>query len=112
MPDDNTTTLSPAQLEQRAQANVRHGARSEGRIRAVARTQKRRFLRQNGLRAGDVEGLGLAYLDLWARAQAKVELMDRWSEENGWLDDESIARVAIQAQDLQAERGRNGDDGP
>lgn len=65
---------------------VKSGERSETRIRPVARTQKRRLLRQIGLAASDLDGIGRAYLDNWARAQAKVELMDRFFLANGFLD--------------------------
>ena len=66
---------------------ILHGARSEPTVRRVATVQKRRLLRQVGLRASDLNGTGLSYLDLWARAQAKVELMDSWAAEHGWLTD-------------------------
>lgn len=46
------------------------------------------MLRLCGLRAGDLDGVALAYLDSWARAQAKVEMMDNWTAlHEGWLDD-------------------------
>ena len=66
--------------------SVKHGHDSEARIKPVARTQKRRLLRQIGLAASDLDGIGRALLDNWARAQAKVELLDRWFEANGFLD--------------------------
>jgi len=65
-----------------------HGARSEPTVRRVATVQKRRLLRQIGLRARDLDGIGQGYLDLWARAQSKVELMDAWSAEHGFITDE------------------------
>ena len=77
-----TTRLSPVH------PNVTHGARSEALVRSTATAQKRRLLRQVGLRVSDLDGIGLAYLDAWARAQAKVELMDAWSAEHGWLTPE------------------------
>jgi hypothetical protein len=64
-----------------------HGAHSPARIAPVARAQRRRFLRQTGLRASDLEGLGLALLDNWARAQAKVVLLDAHFAEVGFLDE-------------------------
>lgn len=64
---------------------VLHGARSEQHVKRTATVQKRRLLRQIGLRAADLNGIGLGYLDTWARAQAKIELMDAWSNEHGWL---------------------------
>jgi hypothetical protein len=80
--------LSPAELGQR-RANARalstHGARSEARIRPAARTQKARLLRQIGLAASDLDGVGRALLDNWARAQAKVELLDRYFAARGFL---------------------------
>jgi len=65
---------------------VRHGVQSESRIRPVARSQKRRLLRQIGLSSSDLDGVGRALLDNWARAQAKVELCDRHFEIRGFLD--------------------------
>ncbi len=63
-----------------------HGARSATRIRPAARTQKRRLLRQIGLSSSDLDGIGKALLDNWARAQAKVDLLDRHFESVGFLD--------------------------
>ena len=70
--------------------NVTHGARSESLVRYVGTVQKRRLLRQVGLRTSDLDGVGIAYLDAWARAQSKVELMDAWSAEHGWLTPEGV----------------------
>lgn len=67
---------------------ILHGARSEPTVRRTATVQKRRLLRQIGLRAADLNGIGQGYLDTWARAQAKVELMDAWSNEHGWLSED------------------------
>ena len=64
---------------------VRHGARSELVVKRIATSQKRRLLRQIGLRAGDLDGIGLGLLDNWARAQSKVELYDAWASEHGFL---------------------------
>lgn len=67
----------------------KHLAHSEPTVRRVATVQKRRLLRQIGLRQTDLDRLGAAYLDGWARAQAKVELMDAYADERGgWLDGE------------------------
>jgi hypothetical protein len=68
------------------QLAVTHGAHSEAQIAPVARAQKRRLLRQIGLRASDLGGIGKALLDNWARAQSKVELLDRHFAECGFLD--------------------------
>jgi hypothetical protein len=65
---------------------VKSGAQSVNRIRPVARSQKRRLLRQIGLASSDLDGVGRALLDNWARAQAKVELCDRHFQQHGFLD--------------------------
>lgn len=64
-----------------------HGGYSERTLRPVATTQKRRLLRQIGLRAGDLDGVALGLLDGYARAQSKVELYDRWAAEHGYLNE-------------------------
>lgn len=70
-----------------------HGARSEPSVKRQATTVKRRILRQIGLSAADLSGLGLARLEGYCRAQAKVELMDAWAATNldGWLDKQGNA---------------------
>jgi hypothetical protein len=77
-------------------AAVRHGATSERQIRPAAKAQRRRFLRQNGLRAGDLDGIGRGLLDNWARAQAKVELLDAYFERHGFLDARGKPRGGVQ----------------
>jgi len=71
-----------------------HGGHSPAQIVHVARTQKRRWLRQAGVRAGDLDGVAQALLDNWARAQAKVELLDRYFAEAGFLDEHGEPRPA------------------
>lgn len=44
-------------------------------------------MRQVGLRASELGGLGRAHLDAWARAYAKVRQMDEWVAQHGWLDE-------------------------
>jgi hypothetical protein len=95
-----TSTRRSADLQERGttagHANARpgnsnavsHGAHSERRVKPLATVQKRRFLRQNGLRKADVDGVGLALLDAWARAQAKVELLDAFFADRGIVDPE------------------------
>ena len=72
---------------------VLHGARSEPTVKRAATTVKRRLLRRIGLSASDLNGVGQSYLDLFARAMAKVELMDQWQADRGggWLNDEGAA---------------------
>ena len=72
-----------------------HGAHSERVVKKVATVQKRRMLRQIGLRQADLAGIGLAFLDSWARAQAKVELMDADYERRGFLDRRGKPRASV-----------------
>jgi hypothetical protein len=67
---------------------LHHGARSTAVVARHARNEKRRFLRQTGLRIADLDGIALGYLDGWARAAAKVRLMDAWIQEHGLLDED------------------------
>ncbi|MGD0167100.1 MAG: hypothetical protein ABSC51_07420 [Gaiellaceae bacterium] len=55
---------------------VKHGARSPRLIKARARAHRRRFLRQAGLRASDLDPITLAYLEGWARSLAKIDAYD------------------------------------
>jgi hypothetical protein len=74
---------------------LRHGAFSERTVKRLATVQKRRLLRQVGLRAADLDGLGVAYLDAWARAQSKVELLDAWFAEHGFLLEDGSPAPAV-----------------
>lgn len=65
---------------------VTHGIHSERVVRPVATVQKRRLLRQIGLRQADLDAVGLGYLDLWSRAQSKIELLDADYAARGFLD--------------------------
>ncbi|MGC9974399.1 MAG: hypothetical protein ABSC36_03270 [Gaiellaceae bacterium] len=53
-----------------------HGARSPRLIKARARAHRRRFLRQAGLRASDLDPITIAYLEGWARSLAKIDAYD------------------------------------
>jgi hypothetical protein len=68
--------LTEAQIEQRRKARTNHGGYSAHQIKPIAQAVKRRFLRQNGLKIGDLSGVQLAYLDTYARCMAKVQLID------------------------------------
>lgn len=75
--------ITSAVVEQRRQAATVHGAKSEHQIRSVARAHKRRLMRQMSMRLGDLDGIALGYLDGWARAWAKVTLLDEHFAEHG-----------------------------
>jgi hypothetical protein len=72
-----------------------HGATSEPTVKPLATIQKRRFLRQNGLRKADIDGVGLALLDVYARAQSKVELLDAWFSQHGLLEADGKPQPAL-----------------
>jgi hypothetical protein len=76
-------------------AALKHGATAERQIRPRAASQKRRFLRQIGARRSDLDGVGLALLDNWARAQAKVELLDAWFDAHGLIGPEGEPRAPL-----------------
>lgn len=73
-----------AHVEARFNA-TRHGATSSRQIVPRAARQKRRLLRQIGLRARDIDPVARGYLDLYCRAVAKVELLDDYFDEHGLL---------------------------
>jgi hypothetical protein len=65
---------------------MKHGAQSERHIVRRATVEKRRVLRQIGLRQDDLDSLGRPLLQNWARSAA-LHLMDKYAEEHGWLDE-------------------------
>jgi hypothetical protein len=73
---------------------LKHGATSERQIGTEAGNQKRRLLRQIGLRANELDGIGRALLDNYARAQSKVEILDRYFAAEGLLTTKGIPRPA------------------
>ncbi len=85
---------------------VRHGGSSNGQIVRRSTVEKRRLLRQIGLRADDLESLGRALLTNWSRAAAALHLMDVYAEENGWLDEHGSPRgfARLYVSMLNAER--------
>jgi len=64
---------------------LHHGGYSPTRIKSRARAHRRRFLRQAGLRARDLDAIAGGYLDGWARSLAKVDLFDSDEGRNGEL---------------------------
>jgi hypothetical protein len=64
-----------------------HGAHSEPAVKRTATNQKRALLRRIGLRQADLDGVGLALLDNWARAASKVRQMDDYFDRVGGVLD-------------------------
>jgi hypothetical protein len=84
-----------AELEQRRTAALKHGAHSTAQTAPIARAQKRRFLRRNGLKASRLSGVQLAYLEAWARTAAKVEAIDHYVAANGLIRDDGEPQPAL-----------------
>jgi hypothetical protein len=84
--------ISVAELEQRRTAALKHGGRSEHQIIRRSTVEKRRLLRQVGLRQSDLESVGAALLNNWARAAAGLSLMDEYAQREGWLDGDGNPR--------------------
>jgi len=69
-----------------------HGATSDRALVKQSTVEKRRLLRQIGLRQEDLESVGRALLQNWARAAAALSLMDDYAQTVGWLDGEGNPR--------------------
>jgi hypothetical protein len=54
--------------------------------------QRRRLLRNLGLRVADVDAIGRALLLNWSRAAGALALLDAHAETAGWIDDEGQPR--------------------
>jgi hypothetical protein len=67
--------------------NVKHGAKSQAVVRRTAGYVKQSVLQPLGLRQGALSLVGVRHLDIYSRNMAKVQLMDRWVAEHGWLDE-------------------------
>ena len=76
-------TVSAAVVEQRRAAPLVHGVRSEGKVRNVARAQKRVILRHLGVRARDLDAVSAVYVDVLARSLAKAVMLDSYYAERG-----------------------------
>jgi hypothetical protein len=86
--------------------SLKHGATSERRISRRATREKRRALRQIGLRQSDLEALGRTLLQHWARRAAVLSLLDEYAEREGWIDDAGKPHgfATLYVQMLNAER--------
>lgn len=73
--------------------NARHGATSVQLVRSRATIEKRRLLRQIGLRQDDLESLGRALLTNWARCAAVLRMVDEHAEQVGWFDEDGDPRA-------------------
>lgn len=112
-------TWSNEAQDQRQNAALKHGLRSERKIRPLARSKKRAFLRRNGLLASQLDGPALANLNRWSRLEAMADLGHRYLDEHGLIREdgegqpilkflisvENSGRLAMR--ELQASLGRH-----
>ena len=88
--------LSAAQLEQRRQASLKHGAYAVRQISRKAQNHARRVRRHLGIRAGDLDALTHERLRHWARGQAQLDLFDATGERgtrNYWTAFNAVTRA-------------------
>jgi|SRR5581483_9969989 len=87
-------------------AALKHGGSSDVQIVRRSTVERRRLLRQIGLRQDDLESVGRALLVNWSRAAAALHLMDEYAERKGWLDEDGSPRgfARLYVSMLNAER--------
>ncbi len=73
-------------------AGTTHGATNSVQIARRATVEKRRLLRQIGLRQSDLTSVGRALLLNWARAAAALSVLDAHAAEHGWLKSDGEPR--------------------
>src|SRR6266498_76201 len=71
-----------------------HGAYGEQGLKAVSTREKRAFLKAKGVRLSELDQIGVARLDQFARMQAKVVLLDAYLEQHGLLAENGEPRPA------------------
>lgn len=69
-----------------------HGARSKHQIVLRSTVERRRLLRQLGLRQDELESVGKALLFNWSRAAAALTMLDEHAARVGWLDEDGRPR--------------------
>ena len=75
--------MSAAVVQQQRAAATVHGVRSEGRVRNVARAQKRVFCVVWGCGRRDLDAVSAVYVDVLARSLAKAVMLDSYYAERG-----------------------------
>ncbi len=78
--------LSPAEHQQRREAAIRHGARSESALAPRVVSMKKALLARMGLRQRELTWAGRELLDSYCRAKAKVAAIDEWLETHPMID--------------------------
>ena len=66
---------------------MKHGARSEPRVKQLALNKRRTLLRHLGLRQEQLDGIGRAHLKDWSMAAAVAELYFDHLDANGLVDE-------------------------
>jgi hypothetical protein len=73
---------APARVPRQAFAPLKHGARAEVALAPSMRAVKREIVKRFGLRLKDLDASGRAVVHLLARAETKLQAIDRWLEQN------------------------------
>ena len=85
-------------------AAVTHGGYSPRLVAAKARAHRRRFLRNLGVKASDLDGLASEWLRQWSIGAAKVDLLPPDSGDS-WTAFNSTARVLRRLEERLRELG-------
>lgn len=88
-------SLTPAQLEQRAAANLRHGAQSRTALAPQIVSMKKALLARMGLRQRELTWAARELLDSYCRAKAKVVAIDAWLEHEPLIDEDGAAPAVM-----------------
>jgi len=82
-----TYTVTPAVIEQRRAARLRHGAQSKAALSPLIVSMKKSLLARMGLRQRDLSWAGRELLEVYCCAKAKTSTIDHWLETNPLIDE-------------------------
>src|SRR5215831_6926337 len=85
--DAMTYTVTPAVIEQRRAARLRHGAQSKAALSPLIVSMKKSLLARMGLRQRDLSWAGRELLEVYCCAKAKTTTIDTWLETNPLIDE-------------------------
>jgi hypothetical protein len=77
---------APPRVPRQALAPLQHGGRSSVALAPSMRAVKREIVKRFGLRLADLDASGKALVHLLARAETKLQAIDRWLEQNPVVD--------------------------
>jgi hypothetical protein len=80
---------APARVPRQALALLRHGGQATVALAPSMRAVKREIVKRFGLRLADLDASGRAIVHLLARAETKLQAVDRWLEHNPVVNEKS-----------------------